>query len=111
MKTGFDLLKAEADTELKKSTVLMRVDGVLRDLDQHVTPEQTVEWVDRSSEDGLYVIRHSTAHLLAQAVKQLYPETQVTIGPVVDNGFYYDFFEKHHFLNLIWLILSAECSD
>ena len=97
MKTGFDLLKAEADTELKKSTVLMRVDGVLRDLDQHVTPEQTVEWVDRSSEDGLYVIRHSTAHLLAQAVKQLYPETQVTIGPVVDNGFYYDFFREAPF--------------
>ena len=47
--------------------------------------------VTAKDDDGLEVIRHSTAHLMAQAVKQLYPEAQVTIGPVVENGFYYDF--------------------
>src|SRR5690625_6251343 len=56
-----------------------------------INDDATVEIVTAKDKDGLEVLRHSTAHLLAYAVKELFPEAQVTIGPVIDNGFYYDF--------------------
>lgn len=108
MPTGFDLLKKVEDASLRKNIVLMRVDGVLKDLDQGVSADQKVEWVERDSDDGLYVIRHSTAHLLAQAVKRLFPETQVTIGPVIENGFYYDFFREQPFVESELALIEKE---
>ncbi|MDV3241598.1 MAG: threonine--tRNA ligase, partial [Methylocaldum sp.] len=72
-----------------------RIDGKLVDLSTLVEHDAAVEIVTGKDADGLEIIRHSTAHLLAQAVKALYPSAQVTIGPVVENGFYYDFaFER-----------------
>src|SRR5690606_22956285 len=69
----------------------MRVDGELKDLTAVIDRDARVEIVTRDSEDGLELLRHDAAHVMAEAVKELYPETQVTIGPAIENGFYYDF--------------------
>ncbi len=80
---------------LAKAAIAARVDGVLVDLSHELTHDARVAIVTEKDSDALEVLRHSTAHLLAQAVKQLFPSAQVTIGPVIDNGFYYDFaFER-----------------
>ena len=76
---------------LAKAAVAARVDGTLVDLARVVEKDAAVAIITGRDSEGVDVIRHSTAHLLAQAVKHLFPEAQVTIGPVVDNGFYYDF--------------------
>src|SRR5690606_41766884 len=65
-------------------------DGELIDLDRPLETDGRLGWVDAASDQGLEVIRHSTAHLMAQAIKRLYPEAQLAIGPPVENGFYYD---------------------
>ncbi|AOV17190.1 threonine--tRNA ligase [Acidihalobacter aeolianus] len=82
---------ADIGAGLAKAALAGRVDGRLVDLSYTITEDAQVAIVTSRDEDGLEVIRHSTAHLLGQAVKELFPEAQVTIGPVVDNGFYYDF--------------------
>jgi threonyl-tRNA synthetase len=76
---------------LAKAALAGRIEDVLVDLSTLVEVDARVSIVTSRDDDGIDVIRHSTAHLLAQAVKALYPTAQVTIGPVVDNGFYYDF--------------------
>ncbi len=76
---------------LAKAAVAVRVDGELRDLEREIDGDANVEIVTRDSEDGLELLRHDAAHVMAEAVKELYPETQVTIGPAIENGFYYDF--------------------
>ena len=76
---------------LAKAALAGKVDGKLVDLSHVVDRDARVEIVTEKSPEALDVIRHSTAHLLAQAVQRLYPGTQVTIGPVIENGFYYDF--------------------
>jgi len=80
---------------LEKKAVLIKLDGTLLDLDRPLTAdlltEGKIEILTRDAEDALEVIRHDTAHVLAQAVQELFPGTQVTIGPNVENGFYYDF--------------------
>jgi threonyl-tRNA synthetase len=62
-----------------------------------VPAESTVEIVTRTEEDGLEILRHDAAHVLAEAVKELFPETQITIGPAITNGFYYDFYRETPF--------------
>ncbi|MCG5539404.1 threonine--tRNA ligase [Halorhodospira sp. 9622] len=81
--------------KLAKDAIVGRIDGELIDLDRPIEHDARVEIVTANDPDGLDVIRHSTAHLMAQAVKQIHPEMQVTIGPTVDNGFYYDFAGEH----------------
>ena len=76
---------------LAKSALAARVDGELVDLTRLIEKDASVAIVTGRDMDGVDIIRHSTAHLLAQAVKTLFPSAQVTIGPVVENGFYYDF--------------------
>ncbi|ROR32567.1 threonine--tRNA ligase [Inmirania thermothiophila] len=76
---------------LARAAIAGRVDGRLVDLSHVIDRDAEVAIVTERDEEGLEIIRHSTAHLLAQAVKSLYPEAQVTIGPVIENGFYYDF--------------------
>jgi len=76
---------------LAKATVAMRVDGVLSDLSDELHDGVTLEFVKREDEAALELIRHDAAHVLAEAVQELWPDTQVTIGPVIENGFYYDF--------------------
>ena len=76
---------------LAKACVAAEVDGRLMDMSRVISHDATVRFLTPKDAEGVDVIRHSTAHLLAQAVKQLYPQAQVTIGPVIENGFYYDF--------------------
>ncbi len=88
--TGLDVAES-IGRKLAKDAVAIRIDGELRDLSRELPEEATVEIVTRDSEDGLELLRHDAAHIMAEAVKELYPETQVTIGPAIENGFYYDF--------------------
>ena len=82
--TGFELFS-------EKSIVAMRVNGDLRDLAHQASVGDVVESVDISSPDGLDILRHSTAHVLAQAVQRINPAAKLGIGPPVTDGFYYDF--------------------
>ena len=84
-------IAASIGSRLAKAAVAIRVDGRLRDLNMPIEHDATVEIVTRDSSDGLELLRHDAAHVMAEAVKELYPETQVTIGPAIENGFYYDF--------------------
>ncbi|WAP53071.1 threonine--tRNA ligase [Arthrobacter sp. ATA002] len=75
----------------RRDVVVMRVDGVLKDLDTKLAPGSAIEAVTIESEDGLNVLRHSTAHVMAQAVQQLRPDAKLGIGPYIKDGFYFDF--------------------
>jgi threonyl-tRNA synthetase len=85
-------LAASIGTGLAKAALAGKVDGRLVDLSYPITKDVQVAIVTEKDPEALDVIRHSTAHLCAQAVKQLYPKAQVTIGPVIEDGFYYDFY-------------------
>jgi threonyl-tRNA synthetase len=76
---------------LAKATLAGKLDGKIVDASTVIESDAALQIITTKDEEGVDVIRHSTAHLLAQAVKQLFPEVQVTIGPVIENGFYYDF--------------------
>jgi threonyl-tRNA synthetase len=86
-----DEVAAGIGAGLRKAAIAARVDGKLVDTSYTIDHDAALAIVTDKDPDGLEVIRHSTAHLLAQAVKQLFPEAQVTIGPVIEDGFYYDF--------------------
>src|SRR5699024_9351072 len=83
--TGNDLLRREVPT------VGMKDDGVLQDLFRVVPDGATVERIDITDQEGLEVLRHSTAHVLAQAVQEMKPDAKLGIGPYIEDGFYYDF--------------------
>ncbi|SFV13900.1 Ser-tRNA(Thr) hydrolase /threonyl-tRNA synthetase [Methylobacterium sp. 174MFSha1.1] len=82
---------------LAKRTVAMALDGTVRDLDDTIAEDVRIEFLDRTDPRALELIRHDCAHVLAEAVQSLWPETQVTIGPVIENGFYYDFHRETPF--------------
>src|ERR1700716_4153537 len=82
---------------LAKAALAGRVNGKLVDTSYRLVSDADVAIVTDKDKDGLEVIRHSTAHLLAHAVKELFPDAQVTIGPVIEDGFYYDFAYKRPF--------------
>src|SRR5665647_12024 len=82
---------------LAKAALAGRVDGKLVDTSFRIEADADLAIVTERDQDGLDLIRHSTAHLLAYAVKALFPDAQVTIGPVIENGFYYDFAYKRPF--------------
>ncbi len=84
-------IAASIGAGLAKSALAVRVDGKLLDLYVPIEHDAKVQIITGKDADGLELIRHDTAHLLAEAVKELFPETQVTIGPAIENGFYYDF--------------------
>ena len=82
---------------LAKAALAGKVDGKLVDTSYRLDTDANLAIVTDKDVDGLEIIRHSTAHLLAYAVKELFPDAQVTIGPVIENGFYYDFSYKRPF--------------
>jgi threonyl-tRNA synthetase len=94
--SGLEFAKS-ISTSLAKQVVVMRVNGELKDLSATLADGDLVELLTLESVEGLELVRHDAAHVLAQAVKSLYPETQVTIGPVIKNGFYYDFYRETSF--------------
>ncbi len=82
---------------LAKRSVVAKVNGELRDMKRPLDGDSALELLDIASKDGLELLRHDASHVMAQAVQELFPGTQVTIGPVVDDGFYYDFARKEPF--------------
>ena len=88
--TGDEIASAIGKS-LARDAVAIRVDGELWDLTRAIADDSPVEIVTRDTQDGLEILRHDAAHVLAQAIKELWPDTQVTIGPSIENGFYYDF--------------------
>src|SRR6187455_2551513 len=91
--SGLDAARA-IGPKLAEQAVVARVDGATRDLRLPLADGESVQFLptrDTHDPDALYVLRHSTAHLLAEAVRRLYPGTKIAIGPPIDNGFYYDF--------------------
>jgi threonyl-tRNA synthetase len=94
--TGFDIARGISPS-LAKRTVAMALDGVMTDLADPIEKDATIEFIAREDPRALELIRHDAAHVLAEAVQELWPGTQVTIGPVIENGFYYDFFRNQPF--------------
>src|SRR5436190_16503110 len=82
---------------LAKAALAGKVDGRLVDTSHRIESDAELAIVTDKNPEGVEILRHSTAHLLAHAVKELFPEAQVTIGPVIENGFYYDFAYKRPF--------------
>ena len=94
--TGADVAAA-IGARLAKDALAVKIDGAVKDLTTTITANAKIEIVTRSHPDALEVIRHDAAHVLAEAVQELYPGTQVTIGPAIANGFYYDFAREQPF--------------
>ena len=94
--TGLDIAKGISPS-LAKRTVAMALDGALTDLNDPIEHDAKIEFVNREDPRALELIRHDAAHVLAEAVQALWPGTQVTIGPVIENGFYYDFYRNQPF--------------
>ena len=94
--TGLDIAKGISPS-LAKRTVAMALDGEVVDLADPIARDAKIEFINRDDPRALELIRHDAAHVLAEAVQALWPGTQVTIGPVIDNGFYYDFFRNEPF--------------
>ncbi len=94
--TGAEIA-SDISNSLARDAVAIRVGGELWDLGRRIEDDVTIEIVSRDSEDGLELLRHDAAHILAEAVKELWPDTQVTIGPAIENGFYYDFAREEPF--------------
>mgnify|MGYP005838561725 CR=1 FL=1 len=107
--TAADALRAKG--LLGKEVVAAKVNGEVVDLSRPLPPTAQVEPVVADSPEGLEVLRHSSAHLMAQAVKRLFPETQVTIGPVIENGFYYDFARPEPFAQEDLERIEAEMAE
>ncbi len=82
---------------LSKQALLISVDGELKDLNHSISKDSSIKIFTSKDKEGLETIRHDTAHILAMAVQELFPGTQVTIGPVIEDGFYYDFARKEPF--------------
>src|SRR5207247_2188517 len=91
--TGLDAARA-IGPKLAEQAVLVRTDGAVRDLRLPLSDGEQIQILttrDKDDPDALYVLRHSAAHLLAEAVRRLYPGVKIAIGPPIENGFYYDF--------------------
>jgi threonyl-tRNA synthetase len=94
--TGLDVAE-KISKSLAKQAMVISVDGDLKDLDFLIEKDCSIKIFTSKNPEGLETIRHDTAHILAMAVQELFPGTQVTIGPVIENGFYYDFARKDPF--------------
>src|SRR5918992_2500876 len=94
--SGLDIAKGISPS-LAKRTVAMAIDGQVRDLSDEIRSDGKIEFLGRDDPRAIELIRHDAAHVLAEAVQSLWPGTQVTIGPVIENGFYYDFFRNEPF--------------
>lgn len=94
--TGWEIAKA-LSTSLAKEAVAVRVEDELWDLTRPIEKDVAFEVIKRGSEIGVDILRHDAAHIFAEAVKELYPETQITIGPSIRDGFYYDLYREESF--------------
>ena len=90
-------IAAKIGAGLAKAALAIKVNGKLQDLATPITTDADIDIITAKSPEGLDIIRHTCSHVMAQAVQELYPETQVTIGPAIENGFYYDFAREKPF--------------
>ena len=94
--SGIDFAESISKS-LAKKAVAIKIDGELKDLSTLIESNSAIEVITRETPDGLELLRHDAAHVMAEAVQELFPGTQVTIGPVIENGFYYDFARNEPF--------------
>src|SRR5215468_10610597 len=94
--TGAELA-GSISKSLAKKAVAISLGGVLADLSDPISADARVKILTRDDPESLELIRHDAAHVMAEAVQDLFPGTQVTIGPVIENGFYYDFYREESF--------------
>jgi threonyl-tRNA synthetase len=94
--SGFDIAKGISPS-LAKRTIAMALDGEVMDLTDPINRDAKIEFISREDPRAVELIRHDAAHVMAEAVQELFPGTQVTIGPSIENGFYYDFFRNQPF--------------
>ncbi len=94
--SGFEVAE-KISKSLSKQALIISVDGELKDLNHSISKDSSIKIFTSKDKEGLETIRHDTAHILAMAVQELFPGTQVTIGPVIEDGFYYDFARKEPF--------------
>ncbi|MDH3905477.1 MAG: TGS domain-containing protein, partial [Gammaproteobacteria bacterium] len=104
-------IAASIGKSLARDAVAVRVDGELRDLTRDIEDDATVEIITRDSDAGVELLRHDAAHALAEAVKELWPDTQVTIGPAIENGFYYDFSREEPFTEDDLQVIEARMKE
>ena len=107
---GFELVK-KISKSLEKDALIMSVDGELKDLSYEIKKDSKIKIITHKDKEGLEVLRHDAAHILAMAVQELYPGTQVTIGPVIENGFYYDFARKESFTDTDLLKIEKKMGE
>ena len=107
---GFELVK-KISKSLVKDSCIMSVDGELKDLSFSISRDAEVKIITAKDKEGLKVIRHDAAHVLAMAVQELFPGTQVTIGPVIEDGFYYDFSRKEPFVDADLKIIEKKMKE
>jgi threonyl-tRNA synthetase len=96
---------------LAKAAIVIVVDGEQWDLSREITRDAKVSILTKKDEEALEILRHDAAHVMAEAVKELYPDTQVTIGPAIENGFFYDFARKEPFTPDDLAIIEARMRD
>ena len=94
--TGLEFAESISKS-LAKKAVALKIDGEMTDLTLPIEKDAAVEVITRDTEDGVELLRHDAAHVMAEAVQELFPGTQVTIGPVIENGFFYDFARNEPF--------------
>ena len=104
-------IAASIGKSLARDAVAVRVDGELWDLSRDIESDAAIEIVTRDSDEGVELLRHDAAHALAEAVKELWPETQVTIGPAIENGFYYDFSREEPFTDSDLEVIEARMKE
>jgi threonyl-tRNA synthetase len=102
---------ASISKSLEKKAVAAIVDGTLTDLADPISSDSTLRIVTRDDPEALELIRHDCAHVLAEAVQELFPGTQVTIGPVIENGFYYDFFRNQPFTTEDFAVIEKKMRE
>ncbi len=104
-------IAASIGKSLARDAVAVRVNGELWDLTRDIEGDAAVEIITRESDEGVELLRHDAAHALAEAVKELWPDTQVTIGPAIENGFYYDFSRQAPFTEDDLLVIEARMRE
>jgi threonyl-tRNA synthetase len=104
-------IAADIGPGLARAALAMEVDGLLQDLSREIAVDAAVKFITRKDEAALGLIRHDTAHVLAEAVQTLFPGTQVTIGPAIENGFYYDFARNEAFTPEDFPAIEAKMRD
>ena len=93
---GFEIAE-QISKSLAKESIAFKANGEIQDLARIIDTDTSIEIIKKDSEDALDIIRHDCAHVMAEAVQELFPDTQVTIGPAIENGFYYDFARDNPF--------------